>query len=438
MAIKHKSLWKSKTFKICLQMSLTAIMFFAESLTGYFTNCMALMSDSFHTLSDVISLSIGLLAIRTTLKQTQDNSRKTFGYNRAEVLGGIIQAVFLYALCFNIFIEGVKRFFNPEKQNDIMWIMIVGTIGFFVNLTGLLIFCETGEDLHDIALADNSELLKKEKEKENETELNFIASAVDLPIVKQNNSDEGNMNTRGIFLHIMGDTLASLVVIISAGLLWYFDNDVENMPYLMYIDPSLTIFISIVIACSTYPLLTQSISILMEHAPKDINIETFQNNLRERVWSINLGPLSQTVPKLEVSELLEKDMDPDLHSKMVIHDLHIWQLSSKTRAATVHVVIPTLDDPASQPLKQYIQIVKYLRKQFEAIGVTMLTIQPEFLAPKGLKTVNTNSSFQTSLEKITGMTVKSASNSVSIELGNTDTIAGNESKDEVIDINFYP
>merc|ERR1712168_1686401 len=90
----------------------------------------------------------GLLAIRTTLKQTQDNSRKTFGYNRAEVLGGIIQAVFLYALCFNIYIEALKRFVSPEKQSDVLLILLVGGIGLAVNLTGLFMFCDTGDDGH--------------------------------------------------------------------------------------------------------------------------------------------------------------------------------------------------------------------------------------------------------------------------------------------------
>lgn len=48
-----------------------------------------------------------------------------------------------------------------------------------------------------------------------------------------------NLNTRGIFLHILGDTLGSVAVMVSAGMLWYYENDTDNNPWLLYIDPAL-------------------------------------------------------------------------------------------------------------------------------------------------------------------------------------------------------
>jgi len=141
-----KKFYHKKTFKVLFQISMTLIIFFAEAITGYYTNCMALISDSFHTLSDVISLCIGLAAIRAANKTVGAYSRKTFGNNRAEVLGGIIQAVFLYALCFNIYIEALKRFITPEKQSDVHLILVVGGIGLVVNLMGMWLF--SGEHGH--------------------------------------------------------------------------------------------------------------------------------------------------------------------------------------------------------------------------------------------------------------------------------------------------
>ena len=176
-----KKFYHKKTFKVLFQISLTLILFFAEAFTGYKTNCMALISDAFHTLSDLISLCIGLAAIRVGKKTVSAYSRKTFGYKRAEVLGGIVQAVFLLSLCFNIYIEALKRFITPEKQRDVLQILVVGGIGLAVNLLGLCLF--SGEHGH---------------------------------------SHEGNMNTRGIYLHIMGDTLGSVAVMASAGCLFFF------------------------------------------------------------------------------------------------------------------------------------------------------------------------------------------------------------------------
>ena len=86
---------KTKTFKISFQIGLILIIFIAELHTGIFSNSTALIADSFHALSDVISLCIGLVAVRTANRKPKPSSRKTYGNQRSEVLGGIVQAVFL-------------------------------------------------------------------------------------------------------------------------------------------------------------------------------------------------------------------------------------------------------------------------------------------------------------------------------------------------------
>ena len=102
-----KPVHHSKSFKLIFQLTLTAVFFFVELIVGYIGNSMALVADSFHMLSDVISLIIGLLAVRMASKRS---SKNTFGWVRAEVLGALVNSVFLLALCFSIFIESVKSF----------------------------------------------------------------------------------------------------------------------------------------------------------------------------------------------------------------------------------------------------------------------------------------------------------------------------------------
>ena len=67
-------------------------------------------------------------------------SKNTFGWARAEVLGALINAVFLLALCFSILIESFKRFVDPESLHDPMLILCVGILGLCVNLIGLFLF----------------------------------------------------------------------------------------------------------------------------------------------------------------------------------------------------------------------------------------------------------------------------------------------------------
>ena len=98
---------------------------------------MALVADSFHMLSDVIALVIAYVSVRMSPKKW---SKNTFGWARAEVLGALVNAVFLCALCFSILVESVKRFYKPEIIHDAPLIMVVGLSGLLVNVVGLFLF----------------------------------------------------------------------------------------------------------------------------------------------------------------------------------------------------------------------------------------------------------------------------------------------------------
>ena len=137
----------------CLQMShrasfismivLTLTFFLVEIIVGYATNSMALVADSFHMLSDVVSLFVGYIALRYS-KAGKTNGRYTFGWARAEVLGALVNAVFLVALCFSIFVEALKRIIIPEAIEQPKLVLVTGAIGLFVNLIGLFLFHQTG------------------------------------------------------------------------------------------------------------------------------------------------------------------------------------------------------------------------------------------------------------------------------------------------------
>jgi len=411
--VSKKPYYKTKTFKVIVQLSMTAVICIAEALTGYISNCMALMSDSFHTLSDCISLSVGLIAIRVRNHKIEDNSLKTFGYQRAEVLGGIIQAVFLYGLCFNIYITAIQRFLNPEPLTHLPWILSVGGLGLFINVVGLFLFMETGDDghghSHNFGKSDASEELMEVRTKmiDEGPEVSRFSLVENGQVVPQEKafeeSSSQNLNTRGIFLHLLGDTLGSVAVMISAGLLWYFDAENQitaaqsyapdangtctgdqklnyascDMCWLLYVDPFLTFLIATIICTTTWPLFKQSVNILMEICPEDVNLEDFRQKLENEVRKIGLN-CNVNLTTENNNNAIKVDSEID---RMLIHDLHIWQLDSKTRAGTVHILIyrcGSLDDAVSR----YIRLVKVLKREFKKINVKTLTIQPEFINPK--------------------------------------------------------
>lgn len=135
--------YSGKTCRLLFMLVLTVAFFVAELVSGYVGNSIALLSDSFNMLSDLISLCVGL-GTGYLARRPPGGSGASYGYARAEVVGALSNAVFLAALCFTIFVEAVLRLARPERIDDPELVLIVGALGLAVNVLGLLIFQDCG------------------------------------------------------------------------------------------------------------------------------------------------------------------------------------------------------------------------------------------------------------------------------------------------------
>ncbi|XP_020367166.2 zinc transporter 1 [Rhincodon typus] len=122
---------------------LTFGFFVVEVVVSRLTSSLAMLSDSFHMLSDVIALVVALIAVRFAAK-TQSTAKNTFGWIRAEVMGALVNAVFLTALCFTIVLEAIERFSEPREIQNALVVTGVGAAGLLVNLLGLCMFHGSG------------------------------------------------------------------------------------------------------------------------------------------------------------------------------------------------------------------------------------------------------------------------------------------------------
>ena len=131
--------YTGNTCRLLSQLTLTSIFFVVEIVVGYVTNSLALVGDSYHMLSDVAALLVGFASVRIS-KWPRNVQRNTYGWARAEVLGALINSVFLLALCFTILIEALQRMAKDEHIHDPDLMLIVGGIGelksiYYINLT---------------------------------------------------------------------------------------------------------------------------------------------------------------------------------------------------------------------------------------------------------------------------------------------------------------
>ncbi|KUM56692.1 hypothetical protein ACN42_g10517, partial [Penicillium freii] len=129
----------SKTNRILILLVIDTAFFLLELITGYAVHSLALVADSFHMLNDVLSLCVGLWAVKVANRETTSNTY-TYGWQRAETLGALVNGVFLVALCMSIFLEATQRLFEPQEVQNPRFVCIVGCFGLASNIIGLALF----------------------------------------------------------------------------------------------------------------------------------------------------------------------------------------------------------------------------------------------------------------------------------------------------------
>ncbi|WWD18017.1 hypothetical protein CI109_102464 [Kwoniella shandongensis] len=132
----------SRQARIITLLVIDSIFFLIELITGYAVGSLALVADSFHMLNDVLSLVVALYTIK--LATSPSSAANSYGWQRAEILGALINGVFLVALCMSIFLEAVGRIVAPPEITNPKLIVVVGSLGLLSNIVGLFLFHEHG------------------------------------------------------------------------------------------------------------------------------------------------------------------------------------------------------------------------------------------------------------------------------------------------------
>ncbi|KAK3082153.1 hypothetical protein LTS18_001993 [Coniosporium uncinatum] len=144
----------SKSNRISVMLAIDAAFFLLELGVGMVVGSLALMADAFHMLNDIISLVVGLWAVKAAQKPRSD--KYSFGWLRAEILGAFFNAAFLIALCLSIILEAITRLLDPPEISNSKLILVVGSLGLASNLAGFFVLggLSHGEPEHDDPIDD--------------------------------------------------------------------------------------------------------------------------------------------------------------------------------------------------------------------------------------------------------------------------------------------
>jgi cobalt-zinc-cadmium efflux system protein len=241
-----------------LALALTAGFTVVEVVAGFLTDSLALLADAAHMLSDNVSIALALAAV--WLARRPATPERTYGFKRAEVLAALANGVTLVVLAIWILYEAIRRFDDPPEVLG-GWMLAVGVVGIGVNVAaGAILF----------------------------------------------RAREGSLNVEAAFRHVLADLLGSLGVVVAAVVIlatgW------------LEADPIASVLIALLVLASSWSILRDSTSILLESAPRGMNARAIGERLARAPGVVE------------------------------VHDLHVWTITSGFPALSAHILVGRGED----------------------------------------------------------------------------------------------
>jgi len=269
--------------RLLVVLGVTSAYLVTEVVGGYLTGSLALLSDAVHMLTDIAALCLGLLTLWISTRPA--SSAKTYGYLRAEILGALLNGLFLWLLVVFIWIEAVGRLRNPRSVSG-LGVMAVAIVGIGVNT--------------------------------------FSAW---MTSTEPAGGPRRGMAVRAVFVHVVSDLVGS-VGVLASGALNYFTG-------WMQADPAVSILIGGLVLYGSWGLVREGVDILMESVPSHIDLDEMRNDLlavsgTEEVHDLHVWCLTTRQIALSAHAVVAADADRDrvlaemchlLQTKFDIHHL---------------------------------------------------------------------------------------------------------------------
>ncbi|MFN2636059.1 MAG: cation diffusion facilitator family transporter [Gemmatimonadaceae bacterium] len=262
---------------------LTAVLLVVEIVGGFLANSIALLADAGHMLTDVAALALALFV--AWFSRQPGTPQKTYGYLRWEILAAFLNGATLLLISAWILWEAVARLRVPQAVEG-----------------GLMLAVATGGLI-----------------------VNVIAARVLLP------TSGSNLNTRGAYLHVLGDLLASVGTLIAALIIRYTG--------LLIADPIASMLTTVLIMRGAWKLVRESVDILLESTPAHIPLDAVRGQL-------------EAIPGIES-----------------VHDLHVWAVTPAVVAMSAHAIVR---EPA-----QHQHVLEHVHDAMRLFGIQHVTIQLE-------------------------------------------------------------
>ncbi|XP_070702509.1 proton-coupled zinc antiporter SLC30A2 [Pempheris klunzingeri] len=282
------------------------IFMIGEIIGGYFAGSLAVMTDAAHLLVDFTSFIISLLSL--WLSSRPATHKLNYGWHRAEILGALLSIFTIWLVTGVLVYLAVERLISNDYTIEGTVMLITSGCAVLANIIMAVTLHDSGHGHSHGGLSSHGHGHSHKKGKGQRQTANHSHSNGDNVDVEQNGVDHGrrakqaNASVRAAFVHVVGDLLQSISVLVSAIIIFF-------KPEYKIADPICTFLFSIFVLCTTFTIMKDILTVLMEGTPSGVRYSEVRDGL-----------------------LAVKGVT-------AVHNLHIWALTMNQAVLSAHVAI---------------------------------------------------------------------------------------------------
>ncbi|XP_043709144.1 metal tolerance protein 1-like [Telopea speciosissima] len=345
--------------KLWMAVALCIVFMSVEVVGGIKANSLAILTDAAHLLSDVAAFAISLFSLWAS--GWEATPRQTYGFFRIEILGALVSIQLIWLLTGILVYEAIARLINDTGDVQGFLMFVVAAFGLLVNI---IMACLLGHDHghshgtghahsghdhdhghghgnhnHGISIVTHHHGGQSKQHDEhdhvhdaNHSEPLLQKSVVDAERAQASHEHkkQRNINLQGAYLHVLGDSIQSVGVMIGGAIIWY-------RPEWKIIDLICTLIFSVTVLGTTIRMLRNILEVLMESTPREIDATKLETGLR------------------------------GMDEVVAVHELHIWAITVGKVLLACHVKIKQ-DADADMVLNK---VVDYIRREYNISHVTI-------------------------------------------------------------------
>ncbi|XP_038907254.1 metal tolerance protein 1-like isoform X3 [Benincasa hispida] len=360
--------------KLCIAVVLCIVFMSVEVVGGIKANSLAILTDAAHLLSDVAAFAISLFSLWAS--GWEATPRQSYGFFRIEILGALVSIQMIWLLAGILVYEAIVRLINGPGEVKGLLMFAVSTFGLVVNVAMALLLGhehghahshdhshghgehDHGHGSHEHGDEDHrhrhgiSVTMHHHRHEEKggvsdgvEHHHHHYApkESVTTPLL-ENYGDDGNhprtvtktqkkqrnINVQGAYLHVLGDSIQSIGVMIGGAIIWY-------KPEYKILDLICTLIFSAIVLCTTIQMLRNILEVLMESTPREVDATKLEKGLCE------------------------------MEEVVAIHELHIWAITVGKILLACHVIIK----PEANADMVLDKVIEYIRREYNISHVTI-------------------------------------------------------------------